>query len=212
MLEIVLQGAQIGLLPERALWWPKEKTIVAADLHWGKSGHFRKNGIAIPSAAQVKDEIRLAQLVRRYDAERLIIAGDFFHSRHNKEVENFNHWRSAHSHLHIDLIEGNHDILERGWYDALGINLHTPSLLIGPFLLTHDEPADQEHFVIHGHVHPGVRLYGNGRQSLSLSCFCVDAHRLILPAFGSFTGRHYLDPDEHDGLYAIADTQVVKLK
>lgn len=212
MLEIVLRGEQIGLLPERALWWPRKKTIVTADLHWGKSGHFRKNGIAIPSATQVKDEIRLAQLIHRYGAERLIVAGDFFHSKHNQEVEHFSHWRSSHRNLHIDLVEGNHDILQRGWYEALGIALHSPALMEAPFLLSHDAPVDQEHFTIHGHIHPGIRLHGQGRQSLSLSCFCIDDHRLILPAFGSFTGRYYLDPADHSNLYAIADTQVLQLK
>lgn len=212
MLEIVLQGAQLGLLPERALWWPREKTLIAADLHWGKSGHFRKHGIAIPSATQTQDELRLARLVQQYQAKRLIIAGDFFHSRHNLEVEKFRHWRQAHAGLHIDLVEGNHDILQKDWYADLDIQLHAPSLSLPPFLVVHDNADGAGSFVIHGHVHPGVKLYGQGRQSLSLSCFCVDEHRMILPAFGQFTGRCYLDPAEHKNLYAIADSQVIQLK
>lgn len=213
MLEIVLRGETMALLPERAVWWAAQKAIILSDLHWGKGGHFRKNGIAIPLTAQIQDELRLARLIRQYNAERLFIAGDFFHSSHNQEVEQFRHWRQAHASLHIDLVEGNHDILHREWYAELGITLHEPALHTGPFLIAHDAlPVPEDIFLIHGHVHPGVRLQGKARQALTLSCFCVDDHRMILPAFGHFTGRLRLEATQHRHLYAIAGPEVIQLK
>ena len=44
-------------------------------------------------------------------ADLLLIAGDLFHSRQNNEVEQFGHWRSQHTSVHIDLVTGNQDIL-----------------------------------------------------------------------------------------------------
>src|SRR5690349_2361179 len=89
MTEILLQGASLVLLPERAVWWPDRKTLVVADVHWGKSAHFRKHGIPMPGGTQDRDSLRLARLIREYGAERLVIAGDLFHSRHNAEVADF---------------------------------------------------------------------------------------------------------------------------
>jgi hypothetical protein len=32
------------LSPERVMYWEKQKTLIIADLHIGKTGHFRKSG------------------------------------------------------------------------------------------------------------------------------------------------------------------------
>ena len=36
------------LSPERVMYWEKQKTLIIADLHIGKTGHFRKSGIPVP--------------------------------------------------------------------------------------------------------------------------------------------------------------------
>lgn len=212
MLPIILQGETVHLLPERALYWPAQKTLIVADLHWGKGAHFRKHGIAIPLEAQPKDEIRLAKLIRAHDAERLVIAGDMFHSAHNNEVATFSHWRQSHAALHIDLVLGNHDRLAATHYEDWRLTTHSEGLHMGPFYITHDVPTTCEAYCIHGHVHPAVRIKPAGRHqpAMKLDCFCEDADRLILPAFGAFTGNHLLRPDEHGHLYVIADDRVMQ--
>ncbi len=212
MLEIVLQGEQVFLLPERALWWPAQKTLILSDLHWGKGGHFRKHGIAIPVNAQAGDEARLAQLVSTHRAERLIIAGDMFHSKQNKEVDMFAHWRNAHTALHIDLVAGNHDILPVQQYAEWNVTFHEPHYYIAPFQIVHDQVEDAEGFIIHGHVHPAIRISGKGNQSIKLCCYCHDASRLILPSFGQFTGSHLVKAEDHKHIYVIAENKVLQWK
>lgn len=211
MLSIQLQGEEIQLLAERALHWPAQKTLIVADLHWGKTAHFRKNGIAIPGASQQQDEIRLAQLIRQYNVERLVIAGDLFHSKGNNEVDSFSHWRTMHTSLHIDLVTGNHDILPAEKYLSWNLNM-ADGLNISPFFISHDVPKTCDSFCIHGHIHPAIRITGKGNQAIRLSCFCEDEGRLILPAFGQFTGKYTLNADDHKHLYVIADTTVMKWK
>lgn len=210
MLEISLQGEQLQLLPEKALWWPGQKTIIISDLHWGKSGHFRANGIAIPENAQRKDENRLAKIIQQTNAERLIIAGDLFHSKHNNEIAEFTYWRQAHRQLHIDFIMGNHDILKAPAYTGWDMQVHTSSYFVNPFLITHDMVEGTGQFIIHGHVHPAIRITGKGNQSIKLCCYCEDENRLILPAFGSFTGSHLMNKAEHKHIYIITDSIVMK--
>ena len=211
MLEIELAGERVSLLPQKALWWPAQKTLMIADVHWGKGGHFRKHGIALPMRTGQANETRLAALIRNHDAERLIIAGDLFHSADNAEVENFTHWRAAHSGLHIDFVVGNHDILRLERYEAWGLTLHPHTLELSPFLIAHD-CVESNLFVIHGHIHPGVRVNGRGRAGVAVSCFAQDANRMILPAFGAFTGNYYLRVEDFEKMYAVAEEEVIQLR
>ncbi len=210
-MEIEIRGEKLCLLPEKALWWEAQKTLVVADLHWGKTAHFRKNGIAIPNASQTGDEMKLAALIRILKAERLVIAGDLFHSRSNKQVETFKHFRTSHAGLHIDLVMGNHDILPRAQYDGFDLQHHPTCLEMEPFCFAHDA-IENAHFVIHGHVHPSVRLTGKGHQSLKLCCFAEEETRMILPAFGSFTGTFNLEIKSWKHIYVVAEKEVIRWK
>lgn len=210
MLQITVQSEQLCLLPQKAVYWPARRTLILADLHWGKAGHFRKNGIAIPARAQQADEAKLSSLVRSLNTERLIIAGDMFHSKENKEVEQFSRWRSAHNQLAIDLVLGNHDILPEAAYTSYGITLHENTLDAGPFVFCHDELCDPHKFYMHGHIHPSITLSGRGRTSMRLACFCIDDEKLVLPSFGSFTGSHKVSAENYRNIYVIADDEVIQ--
>lgn len=212
MMEILLEEERLQLLAEHAVWWPAKKTLLLSDLHWGKSAHFRKNGIPMPGGTQDKDAQCLAKLVRDYSAERLIIAGDFFHSRHNKEVDNFGLWRAAHSALHIDFVLGNHDILPRQAYDSWELMVHEHSLLVAPFFISHDAVQNPEHFTIHGHVHPGVRLQGLGKQAFTLPAFCLNETCMVMPAFGEFTGCKIVRGQDYRKIYVVGDGKVMLWK
>ena len=210
MLAINLQSEKIFLLPEKAIFWPAKKTLILSDLHWGKTAHFRKHGIAIPLQTQQGDEIRLAKLVRQYKAERLIIAGDLFHSRENNEVNNFAHWRNAHQQLAIELVMGNHDILPEEKYTCNNILLHNKVSDEGPFLVSHDVLEAAEKFYIHGHLHPSFTASGKGRGSVKLPCFCMNDQRMVLPSFGSFTGSHKISQIEYNHIYLVAEEDVIQ--
>lgn len=214
MVTINLEGERLGLLPERAIWWERRQTLIVADLHWGKSGHFRKHGIAIPTDTQTHDELKLAGLIRRFSPERLIIAGDMFHSRSNAQVEIFSHFRQSHESLHIDLVVGNHDILQEETYQGFGLQSHKECLSDGPFCFAHDMLPESELFVIHGHVHPALRIKSPGynQPALKLCCFAEDEQRMILPAFGQFTGTHVIEAAAFRHLYLVAENSVIQWK
>lgn len=200
----------MSLLPGKALLWQQRHTLIVADLHWGKTAHFRKHGIAIPINAQHNDEIRLAELIRQHKVERLIVAGDMFHSRENNEVDNFSHWRNAHKELSIDLVLGNHDILPEEMYTGNNMAVHEAILDEGSFIISHDEIAEPGKFYIHGHIHPAFVVSGRGRNNIKLPCYCMNDKRLVLPSFGSFTGSHKVSTKEYSHIYVIAEDEVIQ--
>lgn len=210
--QITVCGEEIQLLPERALWWERKRSLIVADIHWGKSGHFRKHGFAMPAATQQADSQRLADIVCSYKAERLIVAGDLFHSRYNEEVESFTYWRNHHQSLEIDFIRGNHDILPITKYQKWRLNIFPDGMAADPFFIAHDKTDDPDRFTIHGHIHPGIRISGVRGGAVSLPCFCVNKTCMVLPAFGQFTGCKQVDIHDYDRLFVIGEGKVLALK
>ena len=211
MLQIEIQGEEIQLLPDKALYWHAKETLIVSDMHWGKTAHFRKNGIAVPMHTQQQDETRLAKLIKDTGAKNLIIAGDMFHSEENNAVENFKHWRAQHKDIVVDLVIGNHDIMSLDSYERIGLNVHEEVYDLGPFIVSHDEINEPEKFYIHGHIHPSFCIERKGRnKNLRLPCFCMNEEKLVLPSFGSFTGSHNIAKDSYRDIYVIAENNVIK--
>src|ERR1700744_2358737 len=116
-----LRGQQLWLSPHRCLYWEEERSLILSDLHFGKTGHFRKAGIAVPQSVYREDLLRLLSLIQYFQPRQLLVVGDFFHSRKKKELSLFRRWREDFPHLGIRLILGNHDILQDNWYEEAGI-------------------------------------------------------------------------------------------
>lgn len=208
----IIRQQTFWVSPERCLLWEEENTLIVADLHLGKSGHFRKEGIGIPQSIYKADLQRLMAQLYLYKADRLIIAGDFTHSTANKELDLFLKWRKDFSLLHIDLVKGNHDILADSWYEAAGIRVSSRKLQAGPFLFLHDLKAaadlsDEERssYLFTGHMHPAVTLKGKGKQSLRFPCFYFTKEYAVLPAFSRFTGGYKVQPAKDEQVYALVE-------
>ena len=214
----IVRNNTFWVSPERSLYWEEENTLIIADLHLGKSGHFRKEGIAIPQSLYKADLQRLISQLYLFKVDRLIIAGDFTHSTANKELDLFLKWRKDFSLLQIDLVKGNHDILDNHWYIEAGIKISNTKLVAPPFVFIHDLKAqnkltDEEldYYAFTGHMHPGVTLRGAGRQSLRFPCFYFAKEYCVLPAFSRFTGTFRVKPEKGETVFAIVDTAVIKM-
>lgn len=202
-----IQGVQLELLPEKAVYWPAEKTLLIADSHLGKIRHFRKAGIALPGSAGMRNLQQLEKLLKRYRPEQVIFLGDLFHSEMNYEWLQFKAFLENHTQTLFKLVQGNHDILHETSYRHF--DLHTTPLDYGPFTLSHDPLVEHQRYNICGHVHPGVRMTGPARQSMRLPCYFFGERQAILPAFGVFTGLHLMKPDKGDRVYIIAGSEVM---
>lgn len=195
--------------PSGAVFWKEKSTLLIADVHLGKIAHFRKNGAAVPLSASKNNFEKLRFLDLNYSPETFCFLGDLFHSYLNSDWQNFEKWVSVTT-AKIILISGNHDIISPIKFERLGIAVKD-ELQIEEFLLTHHPKDATSKFNICGHVHPGVKLTGVGRQRISLPCFYKTDARLILPAFGTFTGKHILSPLPEDEIFAIADGEVIPI-
>ena len=72
MLRVDRCGEALDLLTDRAMYWPRTRTLIVADVHLGKDAAFRRAGLAVPQGATPHDLDRLATLITRMGAERLL--------------------------------------------------------------------------------------------------------------------------------------------
>jgi DNA ligase-associated metallophosphoesterase len=208
-----MQQQRFWLSPERMVFWEEEKALIVSDLHFGKTGHFRKSGIPVPQSVYKEDLQRLVSQLQYFQPRQLIVVGDMFHSHANKELDLFKKWRHDFPQLGIRLVMGNHDILQDKWYKELEIET-VDQLTIKDLSFTHDindidDPGSHGAYFFSGHIHPGVHIRGGGKQSLHFPCFYFSPSYCVLPAFSRFTGLATIRPAEGDKVFAIVNHSII---
>lgn len=200
-------GQHCWLSAERTLFWEEARTLIISDLHFGKTGHFRKSGIPVPQSVYREDLQRLFHQIQYFQPKEIIVTGDLFHSRENQEHDWFARWRSDIPGIRIHLVKGNHDSLSNTIYENLDLVVHEREYACNPFRFIHDPAMIEEEidgfYTFTGHIHPGVRISGAGKQSLSFPCFYFSDSFAILPAFSKFTGYIVVDAAKSDRVFAI---------
>ncbi|MEO5893386.1 MAG: ligase-associated DNA damage response endonuclease PdeM [Ferruginibacter sp.] len=202
----ILSGNTFLLSSQRCIFWQEEKTLILSDMHLGKTGHFRKAGIAVPQAIFKEDMQRLVTQIQLYKPQQVIVIGDMFHSHDNKEHDFFLKWRNDFSQLTIHLVKGNHDILKANWYETAGIKIDTCELTVSNFVFVHDFndcTIPEKGYIFSGHIHPGISIRGLGNQSLHFPCFYFGENYAVLPAFSRFTGTYPVKPKRGESVYAL---------
>ena len=208
-----LREQTLWLSAERSIFWEDQRSLIVSDLHFGKTGHFRKSGIPVPQSVYKEDLQRLVSLLNYFKPETVIVVGDFFHSDANVELNWFTRWRADFGSVKILLVRGNHDILRKSWYEEAGIEVIESELEAGPFLFTHhncNEPTDLYTFC--GHIHPGIALNGLGKQSLKFPCFYFAGDHCVLPAFSKFTGIALVRPEQDENIFAIVENTLIQMQ
>ena len=212
-LEIDLQGEKLLLLPERALYWSRRRTLVIADLHLGKAAAFRAAAIPVPGGTTAANLERLAAAIARTGAQRLICLGDLLHARSGRVPETVaavSAWRQQHHHLEFWLVRGNHDRHAGDPPAEWRVQCFDEPVVELPFAWRHFPEAEAAAYTIAGHVHPAIRL-GRGQLGETLPCFFFGEAVGVLPAFGDFTGTATIQPRDNDRAYVLAENEIVAI-
>ncbi|MGJ3233016.1 MAG: ligase-associated DNA damage response endonuclease PdeM [Oceanicaulis sp.] len=162
-------------------------TLLVADLHFEKGSAYAAKGQFLPPYDTRATLKALAAAIRRLKPARVVALGDSFHDL------------GADGRIHGDdaralaalvasvedwlWIEGNHDPEPPARFG--GRTAHEARL--GPLTLRHEPQAGAQPGEVAGHLHPCARVAVRGR-ALRRRCFATDGSRLVLPAFGAFTG------------------------
>lgn len=206
-------GEQLLMLPEKALYWPSERTLFVADVHLGKAASMRAASIPIPETPTYETLDRLTSAICRTGAKQLIILGDLWHAKQGRQKETVDasiNWRESHADIDVVLVEGNHDRRSGELPHRFRCDVWSEPSSLGPFALCHYPDVQADRYKLAGHIHPAALLQGRGRKSCTMPCFWIGGSCTVLPAFGAFTGYIAVRPVAGDRLFVIADGQVLE--
>jgi DNA ligase-associated metallophosphoesterase len=207
---VELGGEQLILLPQKAAFWPRERMLIIADIHFGKAAAFRSWGIPVPRGTTSENLHALDELVGLAGAQHVLFLGDFLHARaaHAASTQAaMLAWRERRRELALTLVRGNHDKHAGDPAGHLGIVLVDEPYTVGPFSFCHHPDIAAPGYVLAGHVHP-VYLLATRSDALRLPCFIAGPQRMILPSFGAFTGGHALKPEPDERIWVSSGEAV----
>lgn len=185
VIELTLAGARLHALGSGGLFWPDQNLLCISDLHLGKSERIARRGGSQLPPYETRDTLnRLASDLEQTGARTVVCLGDSFDdlaaARALPEDERLWITRLQAGRRWV-WIEGNHDPgpIEFG-------GTHLAELPIGALTFRHIAKAGASGEVS-GHYHPKATLQTRAR-AISRPAFLIDSDRLILPAYGTYTG------------------------
>jgi len=182
--DIVVAGVALRADPAGALYWPEHGLLAVADLHLEKGSSFAARGMLLPPYDSAATLARLGRLIARYAPRVVAALGDSFHDGGGPArlgADDRAALRGLQRGRDWVWLAGNHDPAPA---DNIGGEFHA-EFSAGALTFRHEPTgADGE---IAGHLHPVARVARRGR-AVSRRCFAADRMRMVMPAFGAFTG------------------------
>jgi uncharacterized protein len=169
-----------------ALYWPAERALIVADLHFEKGSSFAAKGQMLPPYDTRETLTKLAPVIDFYDPETVIALGDSFHdlaAADRMSSADLDALRILQENRDWIWITGNHDSVVDG---RLGGHVLRQATVEG-LTFRHEPNFGAVTHEVAAHLHPAARIVMNGA-SLRRPCFVGNGRRLIIPAFGAFTG------------------------
>ncbi|MEM6283079.1 MAG: ligase-associated DNA damage response endonuclease PdeM [Chloroflexota bacterium] len=211
---IAVANTRLTLLPQRAIWWAEQKTLFVADVHLGKDATFGQIHLHLENRQTADTLHRLTHLIHTYNAEKLVILGDWIHAERGltqTTIQQLNDWYDAHRAVKITLVMGNHDSRIRNLPAGENMAIVGEPYALAPFNCWHHPHNASDGYHLCGHLHPNIALRGKGRQQLTLPCFWQQANSIILPAFTTFSGKVAIRASASDHVYALTEQGIIRV-
>ena len=199
----------LELIPDLsgALLAPDLKSLLVADLHLEKASNMARRGVHLPPYDTRATLALLEAVIAHALPQRLIFLGDSFHddgARERIDGTDLAKLREVTERAETIWITGNHDP-------------HPPSdiggriaseVALGDVTLRHEpSPLAEGEFEIAGHLHPGATVSQRGKR-IRCKCLIGNGQRLVMPAFGSFTGALSISSEPFKKIFAANDFHV----
>ncbi|MFU0503984.1 ligase-associated DNA damage response endonuclease PdeM [Pseudaminobacter sp. NGMCC 1.201702] len=206
---IIIAGERVVCDPRGVLYMPDMELLVVSDLHLEKGSSFARRGSLLPPYDTAATLQRLQAVIADYAPKRVVSLGDSFHDGEGaaRLPEIFRLRLEA-------LMEG------RDWYWVAGNHDPQPpdglsgrtvrQIAIGGLTFRHEPSAHPIEGEIAGHLHPCARIVQRGR-SVRRRCFASDGSRVVMPAFGAYTGSLNVLDRVYHGMFSWPDFRAYML-
>jgi DNA ligase-associated metallophosphoesterase len=185
-LHMAVANAMVLLRPSGAMWLEAARALIVADLHFEKGSFFAKHGQMLPPYDTADTLTRLEAEIAALTPAVVICLGDSFHDANGEArlmSDDARRIAALGSGRTLVWIAGNHD--EEVPFSLAGETADEVS--IGGLILRHEPLPGAQEGEAAGHLHPCAKVSHKG-VSVRRRCFVTDGTRIVLPAFGAFTG------------------------
>lgn len=192
-----------------ALFWPSQSILIVSDLHFEKGSHYAQKGQFLPPYDTHATLQKIQETIERLIPQKLLFLGDVFHDEQGKDRLDEGAQKMFHDMMHtqeIIWIDGNHDKGAAPDY----INVLTDIIIEG-IAFTHISDPTQKLPEMSGHYHPCASLKYKGSR-IRKPCFLYDEKKLIMPAYGAFTGGLDYDHEVIKGVIPNPNIFIVGMK
>lgn len=183
---VTVMGRRLQADVSGALYWPSENMLIVSDLHLEKGSARAHRGRFLPPYDTRETLMRLAAVIDRYRPDTVISLGDSFHDDDGCD-------RISTGDLAIIevmqetcdwlWVTGNHD----PHLSARVGGRIVDEVVAGGLAFRHEPKTVRATHEVAGHLHPAAKLAVHGA-TLRRPCFVGNGQRLVMPAFGAFTG------------------------
>jgi len=197
--EAKLADTRVTATPEGALWIAESKTLIVSDLHLEKGSAFAIRGQMLPPYDTHAALMKLTDLMLRLQPDIIVSLGDSFHDGggpSRMDARDRDLLRVLMARCDWIWVEGNHDGRSP---ETLG-GVVRETLHVGALVLRHEPSEAAAPGEIAGHLHPCAKVSGRGR-SVRRRCFATDGARIVMPAFGAFTGGLNIRDEAFDTIF-----------
>ncbi|WP_270937899.1 ligase-associated DNA damage response endonuclease PdeM [Falsiroseomonas oryzae] len=182
---IHLAGERLMLDPGGFVAWPAQRLLAVADLHLEKGSAFAARGQMVPPYDTKETLERLARALRRWKPARLVLLGDSFH-----DAKGCARLAPGDCAMLLRLLAGIEVVWVLGNHDPVAPEglpgIAAEEWALGPLTFRHvAKPGAAAE--LSGHFHPKATMPTRAG-GVTRPCFLADAKRLLLPAFGAYTG------------------------
>lgn len=192
MKETVFAEESFILEPSGLLLWPAQKIAIVSDLHLEKGSFFAAKGQLLPPHDSEQTLKKLYKALEFSGVQKVVFLGDSFHDNagyarlNNKTRQVFEHILQTYQSIWI---KGNHD----DQFFPKNIDVYD-ELKIDQIMFRHEADANSTDFEISGHYHPKASVKLSGRK-INKPCFVQSDQRVIMPAYGAYTGGLNIDDE-----------------
>ncbi len=196
---VAIAGERALCDPRGALFFPELSLLSVSDLHLEKGSSLARRGTLVPPYDTAATLLRLQAVIADYAPRIVVSLGDSFHDG------------GGAARLHADF-RGRLEALMAGrdWFWIAGN--HDPDapadlpgetvaeLAVGSLVFRHEPSKGEVEGEVAGHLHPCARIVRRGR-SVRRRCFAGDGARMVMPAFGAYTGSLNVLDRAYAGLF-----------
>lgn len=206
---IALAGETLQCDFAGCLYWPQARLLVVSDLHLEKGSAYARRGQLLPPYDTAATLAALAARIAFWQPDCVIALGDSFHEPRASgrlDAASLDAIGALMAGRDWIWIKGNHDPDPP---EGIGGDC-CEEIAIGPLVLRHEPLPGTGAGEISGHLHPHARIHRRGK-TVRRRCFAHDGERLIMPAFGAYTGGLNIRHRAFEGLFAKERLQAVML-